>query len=412
MWFHAGGGVDFCDGWRTGLVTAEGEIITYAGWRHKEPAYWDGQHVPELVGDWSRVSGPKGMREAWDFGWIPDSIRVDPDLVIREGIKGGHPNNPAMLVCDSQNNRVLLVTFDRHFLPGEKPPVVEEFATGLLDPWGLYITAGGAHAVIGERHGNRLGLWHIASGTLTRYLVDDSAHRALISEFGGATSSRFADNARKHPPKTSREVLRSHDLIWPEGMDGLVDDDGREWVYVASSAMAQVLRFDVATGERQVMIPATRTGAFLSLTVCRDDSVYPKGTMLVSNWYNHAEGFPDAYGPGGATLPGVLRKGGDLIDSRGGLYPHMAYGAASCVGKWGIAFSGSYEGLIKASVAVPGDPTVDFNRFHAGAAKWRRHRPFHGDYGFAFHRGALPWGADADVDYYLESSGHQRPVPS
>lgn len=412
--FHSrGGGIWFSDAWRVGLVKPDREVVTMAGYRHPHlPIYWEDtdKMLPELVGDWSAMpEDRRGFREIWGFCWDRRTVGVDESVEV-EGFSGlpGHPVNLVQFVVDTQNNRVCRLEYNRLHAPGAVPPKITEFITGLDDPWDI-LQGPDDNLIINERFGCRIGVYDPDTGEFIRWLVNDEGSVGMLTPHGDG-SGRFSFNARWNG-HTLPEV-QAHTLVWPEKMDWLEDEDGRFWVYVSSSAMNAILRFDYETGERQVVTMNYGDKGFTSIAVCRDGAPWPAGTVLAVNWSNSLEGQPHVIHTDGTITGAGLYLSRHALGGRGNRGPVMSYGSAVCVGddmigRWGMAFSGNVEGLIHVSKAQPGDPVHDSARIKAGIEKWRaRYEPIYGEFGFAFHDLPLPWGEDSDIDYMLQAVGH------
>jgi hypothetical protein len=409
MRFHKrGGGIWFLDGWRLGQVKPDGVVVTIAGFRHDDlpPYHEDTDKVlPTLVGDWSRVE-PKGMREAWDFLVDPRTTGVSDDLLVN-GIPA-HPQDVVFIVSDTQHNRLLKISCQGDKPIGEGYVIVEVLVDELDDPWGLaYGPAGSNQFAVSQRWSNRLSIFDF-DGNFIRHLFDNSADADMVRQFRGATSNRFADSALKHSGLTINDT-RQHSLIWPEGLDSWAHGD-EHWIVVGSAAMGQILRFNWSTGERQMVVPEFRDNrsATVNITVCPDDSVFPAGTILATRWGSENHGAPNAYAQDGTRLDFPVHR--RYFVGRGGSFPSLAYGSSCCVGSealghWGLAFCGSWEGLIRVSLAQDDDPpAIDSARFESGRKKYhaRGYEFLHGQWGMGFHGLPLPVGEDPDIDYFLD----------
>jgi hypothetical protein len=78
---------------------------------------------------------------------------------------------------------------------------------------------------------------------------------------------------------------------------------------------------------------------------------------------------------------------------------------SEALGHWGLAFCGSWEGLIRVSLAQDDDPpAIDSARFESGRKKYhaRGYEFLHGQWGMNFHGLPLPVGEDPDIDYFLD----------
>jgi hypothetical protein len=398
-WTHTGG-LWYWDAHGFRMMKPDGHFITLAGWRHVAGK----AGMLELVGDWSGCPEPHGVREMWGGHFLPNSLRME---------NGRHLTNPRCLLFDTPHNRVLVAEFDKDTMPGQVPCKITVFADNLMGPWQGIMGADASEIVIGERFGNRLGVWK-EDGTFLYYIVDGSAQAGLIDATSEPTSRRLSNKALKSmgPRQPSVAEIRQFPMIWPEGL-ARYEDGGRKWAYVASSAMSQCLRFEIAPGgDRQVVIQEMPDDGFANLVICHDDSVYPKGTMLVSDWTASSFGQPKPYAQNGQRIGSRFDKKSHFF-GRGGVANHD-YATACCVGdarigQWGLAFTGSSLGPTRISKTMDRDPDLFYGDYVAGREEWLK-RGYDVIYDPSLHSLPLPWGEDARIDTYLAAEGHARPV--
>lgn len=249
--FHAGvdrhGGMYGADPWRIVRVMPDGKMVTRCGYRHRGPyavnytlinnndsvATFMSRNDVELIGDWSAIPQSRwGFHEIWGLAWDQNSLGLDNDSPTQVNpttgaIEHSHATNPRLFVTDSQNNRVLLLTFTKDSFSAE--PVVTEFLTGLADPWdiawhddSIYVT---------ERKGHRVAKYDAtgATGVLQDVLVNGQALSTV-------------DVNRIPVMIGSLYDVQRQDCVGPEGC---FIQDG--FLYFGSSVMRKVMKVNLTT---------------------------------------------------------------------------------------------------------------------------------------------------------------------
>jgi hypothetical protein len=395
----------FMDAWSFGKVKYDGTVERLAGIRSRVPAGRNRDNLAgdfELVGDWSRVPAERrGFGgDGWGFAWIPSTLPNDPNAapVLFDGVPlQPHFVPPQVLITDTQNNRIIRVTFsnrDQH-----APGIVEEFITGLDDPWDLVIAEDDT-VYISERRSNKITAWNGKTGAFVKTLVQGpSGYAAIDKDIGGTL--------RKCVRFRSLDEIRAQSCIMPEG---LFYQDG--WCYFGSLAMQQVKRVNVATGEVRLVVDlpdghVSFTGAQYVKIALSDGTFGPRGALAVQFWTaNNYNGAPLCFLPDGTiwnVLSPVEEGPGHIVD--------YEYGSAVAFGRGRMVFSASIEGLFCVTKSQPGDPSLTWDGgHHAGWMKWKElglHLT-HGNAGFGFYGLPLPWGRSAETDRLLEGYGFTR----
>jgi hypothetical protein len=378
------GGAYFADPWRVGRVAPDGTITTRAGYRHRDMAsYWQGPQEMELVGDWSAIPAERrGFHEIWGLAWDGASLATNPDAKPIDGEKP-HLTGPRLFVADSQNNRVILLSFkpDAH-----DPPVVTEFLTGLQDPWDV-AWAGGVLFVT-ERQAHRIAAYDAHTGAFLRTVVS------------GAALARIDVN---------REVLRLADLATIRAQpcvapEGLFHQDG--WLYFGAKANGQVRRVKLDGSELQVVCEPLIDGnsKFIKITLS-DGTFGPRGTVFSWTWSIGNFGMPMAHLPNGTRWS--YNAGEYISRGRGGRWETLGYGSAGGIGLGRLICGSSQEGLVQISKALPTDPAPNYNTIRAGqmAFQQRGLNLLHGHHGYGHHGLPLPWGQSPEIDHYLRWNG-------
>jgi len=397
------GNLYFCDPWRFGKVSATGEITTLAGYRHKGlPGQWStvrdlASANLELVGDWSSVpEDRRGFRELWGAAWDQRTLVLDESAapIPSEGDRKPHLVGPTLFLADTQNNRVCRLTFSP---TSHGPAKVDEFLTGLGDPWDVVCENGVLY--VSERSDHRIVAYDATSGRMLRVLCEGQplAHVDI---------NRFV---KRHAPD---DLIQQQACVAPEGLYKLPGD---QWLYFGSVAMKQVRRVHVETGEVQVMLTRTTDGnsAFYKIAVS-DGTFGPRGTIFVWSWSNAQYGFPFTWLP--EDGPRFERWSGPSQhwswyeqDGGAGQWAQFVYATAGAVRNGLLVCGGAGEGLmvISAKDAADQAPTDAVKR---GAKEYRDRclHLLHGHNGFGFYGLALPWGESEDIDAFLRHHGHVR----
>lgn len=332
------GAVYVTDPWRLMRVDADGSVRTLVGYRHDVSTYWE-QSVaapPPLVGDWSRVQGPKGLWECWGFAF--DRATLGLDLVRPPNLDGRHfhSGNPTGYLADTRHNRILKVVFDGR--SHETPAVITEHLRGLGDPWRVVVDPVRRWLLVSERTLHRVSVWDIETGTLVKVILQGQ-NLATI------------DPGRSARRTVSLEACRAAQIVAPEGMDLRGD-----WLYVGSMAQQQVRRVNVISGAVEVVVNLPNDGNMRFVDVATSDGTTgPEGTIFVSSWSNARMGSPMAFLPDGTQwyLDAYASSA-----AHSGRAPWQVLGYSSGVGCGGgrILFGSSDWGLHELTKVAATDP--------------------------------------------------------
>ena len=385
------GGAYFADPWRVGRVAPDGTITTRAGYRHRDMAsYWQGPQEMELVGDWSAIPAERrGFHEIWGLAWDGASLATNPDATPIDGEKP-HLSGPRLFVADSQNNRVVLLSFkpDAH-----DPPVVTEFLTGLQDPWDVAWADGVLYVT--ERQAHRIAAYDARTGAFLRTVVSGTA---LARIDVNREVLRLADLA----------TIRAQPCVAPEG---LFHQDG--WLYFGSKANGQVRRVKPDGSELQVVCEPLIDGNSKFMKIALSDGTFgPRGTVFSWTWSMGSFGMPMAHLPNGTRWS--FNAGEYISRGRGGRWETLGYGSAGGIGLGRLICGSSQEGLVQISKALPTDPAPDYKTIRAGqlAFQQRGLNLLHGHHGYGHHGLPLPFGESPEIDHYLRWNGLAPAAPA
>jgi hypothetical protein len=404
----------FCDPWRFGVIDAAGTVKTLLGFRHSVAPYWDDPQTHHVVGDWDS-SIPISARcalECWGQAWHIPTVGLDNGAT---PIGGEQPHvfiGPVSFFSD-RNGFVLKAQFNgggpaaQSFFGNtdrDAPPkVTRHFAAN--DPWGLD-TDGADTIFVAERGLNRISKWNANTGAFLGVLVS------------GANLGYMLDRVWKPNVGVTLAQIRAQPCVAPEG---LVYQDG--YVYWGSLAQKEVRRVNVSTGVVEVvrqiegMLDGNSKFVFISLS---DGTFGPRGTVFVSSWSALTNGRAHGFVPTAGTVGGVAvthsvwwdwhRYGKGVEQGPGGQWEAMGYATCSTVGHGRIAVGSSNnvvsEYLKREASETNPDMTKMVNGFNHFMSKG--YNIVHGEYGHGWINRPLPWGENADMDYWFSKHGHSQ----
>lgn len=386
-------------GYRLVRIAPDGTITTLVGWRHKGPEAANNDPPRredfECVGDWRMPAARHGLHEAWFMLFDPRTTGKGSGAPIPNPPRGLEPPHDGAVVAwivDTQNDRVLRATFNGQVHGA--PAVVEEFITGLADPWAAQFHEG--MLIIAERTANRLSKWDADTGAFIGVLLEGPAGLAQLNPREPRRAQRLAalDEIRKSPC-CMPECLRIQD----------------GWAYYSSFASQDIKRVNLATAAWESYIQVSNavapvTGSQYLVFDLSDGTVGPRGSAFINLWTSMTGPLSAAYLPDG-TAWSFWNNGGN---GPGMTWVNFGYGSAVGVGKGRVVCGWSNEGLGVIGKAR-GEKTYDWDRFYKRATDaWARTGLFltHGPGGFGYYGLPLPWGVSPDTDTYLEMHGHSR----
>lgn len=348
-------------------IDPDGRVVTLAGYRSEPvPAYFGAKNRRlVLVGDWDTEPG---MLEPWGFAFDERSLTTDEAAApIPNGgvMEKPHVTGPRAFITDSQNNRVLLLTWEKD--SHETPVKITRFLT-LADPWDCVCRAGVLY--VSEKGANRISMYDATSAALLGHLITAAA---------------------------------------PEGL--FLQDD---WLYYGSKAMHAVRRRNLLTGvDEQVCTPVIDGNSLFVKFAVSNGTFGPRGMVATCTWSNSNQGYPQLFLPTGSEVGGwqfgANQRGKPWIGQGGIAAP--GYPTSVAFGQGTMYCATAQEGVMKLSKALPTDPVTP-----ADHATWLKewvasgHHLTHGHHGFGFYGLPLPWGESPAIDAYLQTWGHQRPA--
>jgi hypothetical protein len=398
------------------VVDATGAKRTLAGITCVAPYYWE--HAPtsptdpriKIVGDWD-ASVPADERwphEAWAFDWDPRSLLLDNNAAPIGGeqphlsytaANGDVINGPRGFWVDSLN-RLVEIQFNgsNRAAPGK----CRVRLSGLSDPWGMAVS--GNSVYISERKANRVSEYNIETWTKVRDVVS-SPDASVVGFVQGLPRRRFRWNLGQ-----SQTTARNYDCVAPESLV-IRTIGGIRWLYVGSMAKGEVERIDLDNGTREhVAYPVMAVSGngvdsyFLQIAVS-DGSFGPAGSVFTTTFYNGpALGKPQAILPNGTPWPyngGEVGYGVDMGAGRPWNGSHYAL-AVDC--HEGRLFCSDSSGAINYFCKADAyDKPIDSAKARAGHEKWinEGHSAEHGPYAINRTTNPLPWGKDANLDYWM-----------
>ncbi len=373
----------FLQPWRFCREEGDGTITTQAGWMHDDT----GNLV--LVGDWTRVTGPKGMWEAWGECTDPDSEVLDPNAP-PIGNEQPHLSGVRRYIADTRHNRVLLLTYS----PTDRtvPAIVTEFITGLPDVFDVECQS---NAQGGNLYVSVRGLDEIRA-----YDKNTGAFRLTVVK--GASLGKVDVN--RHVAANAGVTLtqiQAQPCCLPEGLDL---QDGT--LQFASTLMRQIKEINLSTGVIRVVgtINIQSTREFFCKIARSDGTTLPRGTTLYANWNNAAFGAPFGFLPDGThiTIQNLFAGDKAISQGRGGYYEAIGYSTAVGLGNNRVLFSSSIDAICQTTLAQPTDPTIDYAKYMRGRDEYMSKGYFltHSLHNFPYQNLADPAGT-ADLAYYI-----------
>jgi hypothetical protein len=303
------------------VVDTTGQVRILAGLEHNEATYWEtpvsSAADPRITihGNWDPAI-PVDKRhpwESWGFGWDQRSLALDPSAPPIEGEQPHAVGPTGFATC--RHGRVLRYRFS----PTDRaaPCNVDEWITGLADPWGLVTTLRNT-IIVAERGSHRISEWSMDTPNTK---IRDILHTPQAAAAGGVPVAprRFAGGVGA--------TARQYDCCAPEGL-ALLD----EWLYFGSLAQSEVRRINLVTGalEKGLAFPTislSSVGSYFVNIAVSDGTFGPKGTIFCTTFFNSQHGHPEAFLPGGQkwdyTGYGYGLASGRGPGFNGGHYPTM-----------------------------------------------------------------------------------------
>jgi hypothetical protein len=410
--------------WQCWVMDATGAKRTLYGIRHKYAPYWhegslDGPEV-EYVGDWD-ASIPATERyawESWGMVWDDSSVLTDDSAAIPPG-ETEKPHiglGPRHFVTD-RHGYVLNVQFSA-VAHGNNPvnpqPAKITRWCKVSDPWGIAADQVNRVLYVSERGADRISMWSM--DTPDTYLGTFATNPNPGSYGSVNAGMRLWTGA-------GTSVTRAVDCVAPEGLQIL---DG--YVYWGSIAQKEVRRKPMAGGPIEIVCrPTIDNNSNYVFLAISEGQFGPRGTLAIATWSNGNVGRPKVYVPGpkldtdGVQVthtewPKFAGYRNGVLGGRGPNWDSGSYASACAFGYRGNpartddppygAFaitSASGELFVHVQADATDPPAVDYVKADAGEQKFfARYQILYGPYGNGPDL-PLPWGADPDVDYYMDA---------
>lgn len=340
--------------WSIWRVDREGNVRTRAGWR-TNPETFD----LELVGDWSRIPESRhGFRDIWGFWWDERTTATDPTVDTKGLTVSPHASDVVMFVADSGNDRICKLTFQHRDHAAE--PIVEEFITGLKDPWD--ITGKDGIMYVTERGAHRVSKWDCDTG---KYLGD------LVASPGPWIDEDHLYEQRLVRAKVSRATARKHDCIAPSGLYMLGD-----YIYWGCHWARQIKRIHKDGGPIELAFTKLHYSTIVTQGMYYKFCLMDDGTLLLCTWDNRWQGLPHVHRPDGSRVDLMSYSASRVpVGASSSSVSHHAYGLYSTavgVGNNSIFFGNNHGALFFLSREQPGDTMVDTKKYYRGRNSWRK----------------------------------------
>lgn len=382
------GGTYGCEQHRIFQVTNSGAVRTLAGYRDViPPTHWKEQRKYELIGDWSAIPAERhGFIELWGMAWDRNSLATDPTAPPIGGIQP-HVVGPRLFAADSQHNRIVLLQFKKDSFD---PPVVTEWITGLGDSWDIIWDDDKLY--ISERKAHKISTWSA--------LTPQTALGTLVQGSDLSSVDPQLRMSKWHAGVTLAQVRAAPGVAF-EGLY-LLDS----WLYYGSLAMWCIKKINLATKEIRSVTNVDIQGNSKFLKFCVSDGTFgPRGMIAWASWSNWMGGRPSCIVPGQPywNWQGYAR----LFRGKGGLWNNTGYTSAVAIGLGRMVYGSSELGLCRISKALPTDPTIDMAKYARGEEFYmdKGYHFTHGKHGYGYVGLPLPFGENADMDYYLTTNG-------
>lgn len=394
--------------WSFFVMDSTGKKTTLAGLVHNEPTYWESpvSSVSDprirVVGNWVGVPPAEQYpRESWGMDWDAQSLLLDNNAA---PIGGEQPHLPYTTSAGQlvDGPRYFFVDVLNRCVEGQTngrdraaPHRMMVRISGLSDPWGC--VSRGRSIFIAERGRHAISEWSMDTYQKVRDVIIDPTASSLGAV---GTNPRRWQWFGGYP--AGRDACRLRPIVAPEGL-AIIDD----WLYWGSMAQAQVKRVNLTTGiiENVCNVPLSVGGGVDSYYVqiaVSDGTFGPKGSVFTTTFYNDNLGKPNAFQPNG-TGWGYQNYQQGIDCGAGGNWngSHYATGVAVHEGRMFCAdSSGAINYFCKADSY---DKPIDAVKAKAGWSKWQGlgYSVMHGPYAINRSTAPLPWGIDANIDYWM-----------
>jgi len=285
------------------------------------------------------------------------------------------------------------------------------------DPWGADIgynvfAPGDAVWFVCERGAHGVSMWNVDTGAFLGWLIQNT-NGAIYGAVPPVPANRkfTFKPAYMSGAEPNYALLRQANIIAPEG--GAYQDGFYYW---GSLAQGEVKRINVATRVVEVCcrVPIFYSVQSLWIEIKISDGTFgPRGTIFTTTWDNQTFGRPRAFLPGarvdtdGVTLTHGSQWpwyawGPHRVRGPGGTEAHV-YASGIGVGNGMLVCGSSGPGVAVYTKATLGEIVPNQARLDAGYAYHNQmgYR-LKGNYCWWHIDDPLPWGENADHDYWME----------
>lgn len=349
-----------------------------------------------LHGDWD-PSIPIEKRhpwESWGFGWDKRTLVTDPNAPPIGGEQPHIVGPTGFASC--RHGRILRYRFSA--TDRAAPAKVDEWITGINDPWGLVTTPQNT-IIISERGSHRISEWSMDTPNTK---IRDILHSPNAVSYGGITAQ-----PRRWSGAIGGPGIAAEDVVAPEGL-ALVDD----WLYYASLAMQEVRRVNLVTGvieknKGRPQISYSSVGSYFIDIAVSDGTFFPKFTVWTNTFFNSQYGNPEMFSPNGNSISWV-GYGYGISNGPGGTYNggHYPTALGQHDGRLFTADSGGGIQYFCFKDAYDG-PTLNLAAIQAGW-EYYRSKGYMVKWGpYTINQGTepLPWGENANMDIWFRHLG-------
>ena len=435
------------------VVDGTGRRTTLFGKRDKFAPDWQesrhGHPCEELVGVCTDTRIPAGrayLRNSWGGDWDHSTLALGGPVI---GAEESHANRDLVwYATDDGGPEVGMNGFlwklvrdgqdpNRGNDPSTwKPTVGSMFIPNLDLPRAVGHRRGTNEIIVNQMGANRIDVFNKDTGAHIRVLAQNTnpnvAQFGTVARVGSQTDPlRQFRHAAGHSPTTTR----GENVLAPEGGAYLPNLFGKDWWVWGSRAQMDLRMVALQDGELRIIGPLTYSNqgapGNVAVQVWVNDNTPdaegkmphggfgPHGSVFGVTFLHGQNGRPQVYTPlADGTFDEWINDPywhyfeRDKIAGRGPLWSNDLYPTAGACGYGQMAQCTSMSGIqvyrqcTAAELAAPAPDIAKLTRGHDffKSIGWEMLAP----YGYS-PNGQLPWGRNADCDYFLEFHGRAKP---